>query len=267
MLKLITTVYVCKEKIDFMDLYLKGKTAIVTGASQGLGRAIARELAMEGVKVFATARNKELLDSFKAEVVGMGGTEPILFIQDIMMNDGPKNIATAAMSALGHVDILINNAGQSRPVDVVGPEETWVESVTLDFDRPRQLTQQLLPGMIERRQGVILNLSSSYELRSVNVSAVAKAGLVAWSKALAGQLGRYNIRVNCLQPGLLDTQNVRNIFSNEARKAFAEREIPLGDFGEAEDAANMATFLVSPRAKYITGIVAPVDGGFRRYAF
>jgi 3-oxoacyl-[acyl-carrier protein] reductase len=250
-----------------MDLYLKGKTAIVTGASQGLGRAIAKELAMEGVKVFATARNKDMLNNFKAEVISAGGIEPIIFIQDIMAIDGAQNIATAAISALGHIDILINNVGQSRPVDVTGPEEIWVESVTLDFDRPRQLTQQLLPHMMERKQGAILNVSSTYELRTINVSAVAKASVVAWSKALASQLGRYNIRVNCLQPGLLDTQNIRNIFSNEERKVFAEREIPLGDFGEPQDAANMATFLVSPRAKYITGIVAAVDGGLRRYAF
>jgi len=74
--------------------------------------------------------------------------------------------------------------------------------------------------------------------------------------------------VNCLQPGLLDTQNVRNVFADqEERKAFAEREIPLGDFGEPQDAANVAAFLVSPRAKYLTGIVVPVDGGLRRYAF
>lgn len=250
-----------------MNLYLKGKTAIVTGASQGLGRAIAKELAIEGVKVFATARNKDKLNSFKAEVILAGGIEPIIFIQDIMEIDSPDNIATAAIAALGHIDILINNVGQSRQVDITGPEETWIESVTLDFDRPRQLTQQLLPHMIERKQGVILNLSSTYELRNINVSAVAKASVVAWSKALSSQLGRYNIRVNCLQPGLLDTQNVRNIFSDEERKVFAEREIPLGDFGEAQDAANMATFLVSPRAKYITGIVAAVDGGLRRYAF
>src|SRR4051812_21113274 len=137
-----------------MDLYLKGKTAIVTGASQGLGRAIAKELAIEGVKVFATARNKDLLNNFKAEVISAGGIEPIIFIQDIMEIDGPQNIATAAISALGHIDILVNNAGQSRPVDVTGPEKTWDESVTLDFDRPRQLTQQLLPHMMERKQGV-----------------------------------------------------------------------------------------------------------------
>ena len=250
-----------------MDLYLKGKTAIVTGASQGLGRAMAKELAMEGVKVFATARNEDRLNSFKAEVINAGGVEPIIFVQDIMSIDGPQNIATAAISALGHIDILINNAGQSRAVGVTGAEDAWRESVTLDFDRPRQLTQQLLPQMMERKQGVILNLSSSYELRTINVSAVAKASVVAWSKALACELGRYNIRVNCLQPGLLDTQNVRNIFSDEERKIFAEREIPLGDFGEPQDAANVAVFLVSSRAKYITGSVVAVDGGLRRYAF
>lgn len=250
-----------------MDLYLKGKTAIVTGASQGLGRAIAKELAIEGVKVFATARNIDKLNSFKEEVIRAGGVEPVVFVQDIMEANAPQHIAAAALSALGQIDILINNAGQSRPVDVTGPEEPWVESVTLDFDRPRQLTQQLLPHMMERKQGVILNLTSTYELRFINISAVAKASVVAWSKALAGQLGQYNIRVNCLQPGLLDTQNVRNGFSDEERKVFAEREIPLGDFGEPQDAANMAAFLVSPRAKYITGIVAAVDGGLRRYAF
>lgn len=251
-----------------MDLYLKGKTAIVTGASQGLGKAIAKALAIEGVIVFATARSQERLESFKEEVVFAGGVAPVIFTQDITAVDGPQNIANAALSVLGHVDILVNNAGQSRPVDVTGPEECWIESMTLDFDRPRQLTQLLLPHMMERKEGAILNLTSSYELRSINVSAVAKAGIAAWSKALSVQLGRYNIRVNCLQPGLIDTQNVRNIFSDaEQRKAFAEREIPLGDFGEPQDAANVAAFLVSPRAKYLTGIVVPVDGGFRRYAF
>ena len=88
-----------------------------------------------------------------------------------------------------------------------------------------------------------------------------------WSKQLAGQLGPYGIRVNCLQPGLIDTDNVRRLFSDEERRSFAAREIPLGDFGEPEDIAGMATFLVSPRAKYITGAVTVVDGGLRRNAF
>lgn len=250
-----------------MDLYLKGKTAVVTGASQGIGRAIARELATEGVKVLATARNKQLLDSLKDEITALGAPEPIVLVQDFIVADGPARIAEAAIAALGHVDILVNNAGKSRPVDVTGPEEPWDESMALDFDRPRQLTQLLLPHMIGRSQGAILNLTSTYELRSINVSAIAKASMSVWSKQLAGQVGKYGIRVNTLQPGLIDTENIRPYFSAAERQAFASAEIPLGDFGEPQDMANMAVFLVSPRARYITGSVAVVDGGMRHYPF
>lgn len=250
-----------------MDLYLKGKTAVITGASQGIGRAIVKELAIEGVKVFATARNEELLSSLKEEVKAVGGVTPVTFAQDFAAVDGPQKIAAAALASLGHVDILVNNAGRSAPMDVAGPEEEWEGAMTLDFDRPRQLTQQLLPHFIIRKQGVILNLASTYELRTVNGSSVAKAAVVMWSKQLASQLGQYGIRVNCLQPGLIDTNNIRRFFPGEERKNFAAKEIPLGDFGEPQDMANMAAFLVSPRARYITGTVAVVDGGMRHYAF
>lgn len=250
-----------------MDLYLKGKTAVITGASQGIGRAIARQLAIEGVRVFATARNEDLLNDLKAEVDAAGGLEPVTFVQDLVAPDGPQKITTKALASLGHVDILINNAGRSRPVDVAAPEDPWKESVTLDFDRPRQLTQLLLPHFMERKQGAILNLASTYELRAINVSAVAKAAVVVWSKQLAAQLGPYGIRVNCLQPGLIDTANIRPFFPGDERRKFAGREIPLGDFGEPQDVADMATFLVSPRARYITGTVAVVDGGMRHHPF
>lgn len=249
-----------------MDLYLKGKTAIVTGASQGMGRAIARELALEGVKVFATARNTALLNSLKAEVAA-GGVELATFTQDLMAPDAAGNIATAAHAALQHVDILINNTGRSQPLDVVAPEAPWAESMTLDFNRHRQLTQQFLPHFMARRQGAILNIASTYELRTINASAVAKAALVVWSKQLSAQLGPYGITVNCLQPGLIDTENIRRFFPGNERANFATREIPLGDFGQPQDIANMAAFLVSPRARYITGTVAVVDGGMRHHAF
>ncbi|SDF86677.1 3-oxoacyl-[acyl-carrier protein] reductase [Dyadobacter soli] len=250
-----------------MDLHLKGKTALVTGASQGIGRAIVKELAREGVRVFATARNEELLNSLQAELAAEAATVPVVFAQDFVAPDGPKRIAEAALAALGEVDILINNAGQSRPVEITGPEQPWTDSMALDFDRPRQLTQELLPHMTARRQGVILNLTSTYELRSINVSAVAKASMAVWTKQLAGQVGQFNIRVNTLQPGLIDTNNIRPYFSEEERKAFATREIPLGDFGQPQDMADMAVFLVSPRARYVTGAAVVVDGGMRHYPF
>lgn len=96
---------------------------------------------------------------------------------------------------------------------------------------------------------------------------MAKSAIAAWSKQLAGQLGKYTVRVNCLQPGLIDTNNIRPYFPGDTRREFAEREIPLGDFGVPQDMANMAVFLVSDRARYITGSVAVVDGGMRHYAY
>ena len=240
---------------------------MITGGSQGLGRAIAKALAMEGVKVMVTARNKDLLESFRKEVIQAGGVEPLLLVQDFLSADSSQRISEAALSGLGSVDLLVNNTGRSRAMDVVGPEEEWEAAMMLDFDRHRQLTQQLLPHFITRRQGAILNITSTYELRSVNGSAVARAAIAVWSKQLAGQLGQYGIRINCLQPGLIDTENVRRIFTPAERNKFAEQEIPLGDFGEPEDIADMATFLLSPRARYITGTVAVVDGGLRRHPF
>jgi len=271
--KALSRTYIRKDKsIHFiehnMNLYLKDKTAVVTGASQGIGRAIAKALALEGVKVFATARNEKRLLELKEEVASFdAGHRLICFTQDLASADSTRNIVASALTQLGHIDILINNAGQSQPVEVVSSNEPWNRSMTLDFERPRQLTQELLPYMITRRQGVILNLTSTYELRSLNVSAIAKGAIAVWSKQLAGQLGPQGIRVNCLQPGLIDTNNIRPYFSDEARREFAAKEIPLGDFGTPEDMADMALFLVSSRAKYITGGVFTVDGGMNRHAF
>lgn len=250
-----------------MDLYLKGKTAVVTGASQGMGRAITKELAAEGVKVLATGRNEDLLNSLREEVLAAGGVEPVILSQDFMAADAPEKIAAVAFSGLGHVDIIVNNAGKSVPLEVIGSDKDWDASFMLHFDRLRQLTQQFLPHMIERHEGVILNVTSTFELRTINASSVAKAAVVVWSKQLAGELGKYGIRVNNLQPGLIDTENIRPYFQGGERQQFASKEIPLGDFGETQDIANMVTFLASPRAKYVTGTTVTVDGGMRYGAF
>ncbi len=250
-----------------MDLYLKGKTAVVTGASQGLGRAIARTLAEEGVTVFATARNEEMLQDLVKEFKEAGYPEPVVFAQDLVAPEGPKAIAEAALNALGKVDILVNNAGASCPLDPIAPDEVWEEALNLGFVRQRQLTQFLLPQFMENHAGAILNITGTTEPTQVNASAVSKAAVAVWSKGLSEQLGKYGITINCLQPGLLDTAQIRRLFPGDARREFAQREIALGDFGEPQDVANMVTYLVSPRARYITGTVAVVDGGMRGWSF
>lgn len=250
-----------------MNLFLEGKTAVVTGASQGLGRAIARTLAEEGVTVFATARNANLLEELKQEFIRENLPVPVTFVQDLIEPGAPQAIAEAALKAFSRVDILVNNAGASCPLDPVAADEVWEEAMNLGFTRQRQLTQFLIPQFINNKAGSILNITGTTEPTQVNASAVSKAAIAVWSKGLSEQLGMYGITINCLQPGLLDTAQIRRLFPGEARQKFAEREIALKDFGDAQDVANMVTFLVSPRARYITGTVSVVDGGMRGWSF
>lgn len=250
-----------------MDLKLNGKTALVTGASMGLGRAICKTLAAEGVQVMGVARSADLLQSLVEEIREAGDLVPLTLIQDFVAPDAPQRIAAAALERLQHVDILINCAGGSRPMAIDAPESEWIEGMTLNFDRHRQLTQQLLAQFIERKSGTIINISGNLEPEVVNAAIVAKAGLVAWSKGLSEQLGQYGVTVNCVQPGLIDTAQIRRLYPGDARRDFAERNIALGDFGEPIDVANAVTFLASPLAHYITGTLVTVDGGMRGYSF
>ncbi|KOX99175.1 SDR family NAD(P)-dependent oxidoreductase [Pseudomonas nunensis] len=250
-----------------MDLKLNGKTALVTGASMGLGRAICKTLAAEGVQVMGVARSADLLQSLVEEIRDAGDLVPLTLIQDFVAPNAPQRIAAAALERLQHVDILINCAGGSRPMAIDAPESEWIEGMTLNFDRHRQLTQQLLAQFIERKSGTIINISGNLEPEVVNAAIVAKAGLVAWSKGLSEQLGQYGVTVNCVQPGLIDTAQIRRLYPGDARRDFAERNIALGDFGEPIDVANAVTFLASPLAHYITGTIVTVDGGMRGYSF
>jgi 3-oxoacyl-[acyl-carrier protein] reductase len=252
---------------SFMNLQLNGKTAVVTGASMGLGRAIAKSLAAEGVKVFAIARTEDLLQSLSQVIIADGGPEPVTLVQDFVAPDGPKVIAAEALRALGHVDILINCAGGSRPTSWDASDEAWEEGFTLNFERHRQLTQELLPQMIDRGNGRIINISGSIEPRQVNTAGAAKAALVVWSKGLSHEMGKYGVTVNCIEPGLIDTPQIRRLFPDDARRRYAEQHISLGDFGEPEDVGAAATFLASGPAAYITGIVLCVDGGMRYRSF
>jgi len=250
-----------------MDLDLKSKTAIVTGASIGIGRAIARGLALEGVRVVAVARRKDLLEKLAQEVEAAGGAAVIAVEQDIMHQDAAKKLAAAAVAAVGHVDILVNNAGGSRPLPVDAPDSAWDEAIALNFTSYRKIAHALLPQMMERKWGRIINITGKSEPEGLNAAFAAKAAVHAWAKGLSREIGTHGITVNCIPPGRIMSEQIRRNYPEDYRERFAEEEIPVGFWGEPEDLAALAIFLASPVARYITGTVIPVDGGLRRYQF
>jgi 3-oxoacyl-[acyl-carrier protein] reductase len=250
-----------------MDLQLGDKTALVTGASMGIGRAIARGLAAEGVRVATVARREELLASLAEEIVAAGGQRPVAIVQDIMAEDAAPQLRDRALAGLGRVDILVNNAGGSRVLPIDAPEERWTEAITLNFTRQRQIAHALLPQMIERRWGRIINITGKSEPERLNAAFAAKAAMHAWAKGLSREVGQHGITVNSIPPGRIMSEQIRRNYPEDYRAHFAETEIPVRFWGEPEDLAVMAVFLASPLARYVTGAVIPVDGGLRRYQF
>ena len=251
-----------------MDLLLKDKTALVTGASMGIGRACAAALAAEGVRVCVTARRRKLLEELVNEIAARGHTRPVVVDLDIMEEGAPARLAKAAASALGRVDILINSAGGSQPAITIDTGEgPWEEAMRLNFIRVRQLTHEILAGMIENRYGRVINISGKSEPSGLLAVSPAKAAIHAWSKGLSREVGKHGITVNCIPPGRIMSEQIRRKYSEEFRAKQSAEEIPMGRYGEPEELAALVVFLASPVAGYITGTVLPVDGGLRRYAY
>ena len=251
-----------------MDLQLTGRTALVTGASVGIGRGIAKALAAEGVRVALSARRIEKLREVAAEIVAAGGPAPVLIEQDMYADDAARRIADAAVAGLGRVDILVNNAGGSRSFkELHVSEEQWQEAITLNFHRPRQLGDALIDQMIANAWGRIINITGKSEPEHINGAFCAKAGMHSWAKGLSRMVGKHGITVNCIPPGRIHSEQIFRNYTPEYRQWQCDNEIPAGRYGEPEDMANLVCFLSSPLASYITGTVIPVDGGLRRYQF
>jgi len=248
-----------------MDLELRDKVAVVTGTSVGLGREIARVLAAEGTQTIVIARRAHLLATLQDEIERAGGPRPLALPLDLYTPDAPAKVRDAALAAYGRVDILINNAGGSRPIPWDSPDAAWDESFSINFTAVRRMTQTLLPGMIERRWGRVLCVTGSAEPSGVNAAVAAKAGVHAWAKGLSREIGRHGITINCLSPGRIHSEQIDERLhpTAESRAEFA-KNIPLGYFGEPSDLAYLAAFLCSPRARYITGERIHVDGGLHR---
>ena len=252
-----------------MDLQLAGKLCLVTGASTGIGRATANALAAEGAQLLVTARSPEPLAKLAAAITETGGPEPIPLIADFARPDAASTLAEQALSQAGRVDVLVNNAGGSRPMLRPDDPAVWAESLALNFEAVRLLSEQLLPGMAERGWGRIVNITGSILQRDFNAAAAHKAALESWAKMTASLYAARGVTVNCVAPGRIKTAQIMDrLYPTEAaRQAFIERNIPAGRFGEPEEAAALIAFLASGPASFITGVTVPVDGGTLRFAF
>lgn len=251
-----------------MDLQLKNRTALVTGASRGIGCAVALGLAREGAHVAVAARRKNLLDELATEIERTGALPPVVIEADLYNPETPERLAAAAKQHLGRVDILVNAAGGSRPIPFEAPIEKWEEGMTVNFYRLRELSHAVIPGMIENGWGRIINITGTSEPRGINVANSAKAAVHAWAKGLSREMAHHGITINSIQPGrIISEQILRMHPTEENRRRFAEENIPARRFGEPAELANLVVFLASPLAGYITGTVIPVDGGMSRFAF
>lgn len=251
-----------------MDLKIKGCRALVTGASAGIGAGIAEVLAGEGVHCVLSARNMQRLRRVADAIASQGHADPQLLQADLTNEKDTASLASAAHEMLGGIDILVNCAGGSRPFGKGASEGEWIEAMTLNFVAVRRLALAALPGMVERGYGRIINLSGAMEPRSVNGANVAKAALHLWSKGLSCEVAKDGVTVNCIAPGRIESDQVRNRLhpTQESRDAFIRQHIPAGKFGEPQDVGYLVAFLCSPQAHYITGTVIPVDGGMHYFA-
>ena len=251
-----------------MDLKLHDRTCLVTGASRGIGRGIAKVMAAEGCRVAVVARRAKLLEELADEIVAAGGTRPLVIAEDLTRAGAPEAIRDRVLAAFGGLDILVNNAGSSRPVPWNATEEQWHEGMRLNFELVRRVTNQFIPAMRAQRFGRIINITGANEPPGVNIASVAKAALHNWAKGLSRELAQDGITINCLPPGRIHSEQILDRLhpTEENRRAFIDANIPIGYFGEPEDMAYLVAFLASPLARYITGEIIHVDGGMHRFA-
>ncbi|MBI2912899.1 MAG: 3-oxoacyl-ACP reductase FabG [Chloroflexi bacterium] len=239
-----------------------GKVAIVTGSSRGLGRAIARELADHGCRVVVNYyQSKELAEQLVAELKDKG-QEAICVQAGVAHPDEVQMLIDTAVKAFGGLDILVNNAGvnRDRTIRRMSVEE-WREVMATDLDSIFYCTYAAVPHMIERGGGRIVNMSSIVgQMGNLGQSnyAAAKAGIVGFTKSAAQELARFNITVNSLCPGFIETEMVTNL-TEEVQQALLAK-IPLGRFGKPEEVARMCRFLVT-EGEFITGAQININGG------
>ena len=243
-------------------MLLDGKVALVTGASRGIGRAIAKEFASQGAKVALCARSVDALQAVADEIAAAGGcAQP--FALDVSSADGVRAVVEAVTEHLGRLDILINNAGIPRDGLIARmKDDAWEEVLNTNLRGAFYLTRAAAKIMMRQRCGKIVNISSVVGLTGnpgqANYAA-SKAGLIGMTRSVAKELGSRNIQVNAIAPGFIVTDMTDSL--PEALKAKLLEQIPLGRLGQPEEIAKAALFLASDWSDYVTGQVLAVCGG------
>ncbi len=246
-------------------MLLKDKNAIVTGGSQGIGTAISVELAKEGANICLTYRKHES-EAFEVRdrILEMG--QKALAVKcDIASFSEAEKVVTAALEAFGGIDILVNNAGMNWDgVSWKMSEEQWDRVIEVNLKGYFNFTRHAAPLFKEQKSGKIINITSINGLRGkfgqTNYSA-SKAGIIGYTKALAKELGAFNVNVNAVAPGLIETPMLTQSDARDKIVDLAMAEIVLKRVGTPEDLANVVVFLASEKARHITGEVIKVDGG------
>lgn len=244
---------------------LSGRTALVTGASRGIGREVARTFAAHGADVAIVARSAEPLESLAAEITTMGRT-CVVIIADVLEEDSAQRIAAEALAGLGSVDILVNNAGgNSFMSPVVGMRPSgWRKTLSLNLDVIFALIQSVLPAMVEAKRGSIINVASVAGLRGAPLMShygAAKAALISLTQSLAVETAQSGVRVNALVPGWIDTDLTDFLRQNDAAESGVLARVPMGRWGRAEEIAEGALFLASDASSFMTGQTLILDGG------
>jgi len=241
---------------------LDGKTALVTGAARGIGRAIAEKLAAEGADVVVCDLNRDWLSETEQAIVARG-RRALALAADVGQAKSVQQTVDEALKAFGHLDILVNNAGITRDGFLVRmSEEDWDQVLTVNLKGTFLFTKAVSRGMMKQKFGIIVNLASIIGLignaGQCNYAA-SKAGVIALTKSAARELASRNIRVNAVAPGFIETKMTAVL--PEAVRDKMLNAIPMARFGLPDDVANVVLFLASPASAYMTGQVLSVSGG------